>query len=363
MRRTPQKRAVTGAKPRDEIRPLNGMPRSAALICLGLLALSSGCFNVDYGTCRITCSASALCPEGLRCLLGPDGENGLCAPPNTDALTCFPAQPDAGTDADAMDASDASDAMDGGDADGMSLPPSVLCHGSSCLTLPEAVRANLVLLLWPSNLPPLGSPVSVWSDQSGKDNDAHALYPSALPHVIANGVQLDPNPVGSGFVILNSPSLDFGSGDFTVIVVAGLSSSTARVSFFRKSDRARENSRQISIDWVLSSALTGRPQGIVNDTPIVTSSDIAQPSVGAYTLRRTSEHLEIRLNEAVLGSADLPAPGLTTTNAEDVFLGVDSFGGSPADSIAAVVAIRGPVASGDLTDLLAFLRTLFATSQ
>ena len=116
--------------------------------------------------------------------------------------------------------------MVGDGPDAGPVPPEVLCHNGNCLPLPAEVRANMVLLLWPSNLPAVGSPVDVWPDQSGQGNDAHALYPTALPHVIPNGVQLDASQRGSGFVVFNSPSLDFGSGDFAVIVVAGLSSST-----------------------------------------------------------------------------------------------------------------------------------------
>ena len=210
---------------------------------------------------------------------------------------------------------DGADAMDGGDgADGAdtgtSGPPEVLCHNGNCLTLPAAVRANLVLLLWPSNLPAVGSPVSIWHDQSGQGNHAHALYPSALPHVIANGVQLDASQRGSGFVVVNSPSLDFGSGDFAIIVVAGLASSTnTGVVLPKVRRRSRENSRQISLEWVRSASNAGQPQAAVNDTLVVATRDVRQPSVGAYTLRRATDHLELHVNEAVLGSADLPTAG------------------------------------------------------
>src|SRR5262245_25285668 len=258
MRRPPQENPAFRAKWRREIRPFIGMPlgRPAFAPLAGLAALwtISGCFNVNYANCRITCNSDKDCPGDLICV-----EGNLCAPRET--KSCLAPKEDAGTGtdggndgADAMDGgSDGTDAMGGGDGG----PPTVLCHNGNCLTLPEAVRANLVLLLWPSNLPAVGSTVSVWPDQSGQGNDAHALYPNHLPHVIANGVQLDSSQRGSGFVVGNSPSLDFASSDFAVIVVAGLSSGTARVSFFRKSDGARP-SRQISIDWVLSASNAGQ---------------------------------------------------------------------------------------------------------
>jgi hypothetical protein len=260
------------------------------------------------------------------------------------------------------------DRMEAGGTDaeaGASLPPSMLCHNGTCLTLPADVRANLVLLLWPSNLPAVGSTVNTWNDQSGQGNDAHALATMALPLVIPDGVHLDPTTPGSGFVVVNSPSLDFGSGDFAVIVVAGLSSSATPLSFFRKSDGARTDSQQISIDWVVSSAssaLTGRPQGVVDDTTFLATMDVSQPSVQAYTLYRSTDSLELRLNEVVLGTAELPMPGLSTTNPEELYLGVSGMFGSPVDSIEAVVAIRGSIESTELTQLEVFLRTVFTQS-
>jgi hypothetical protein len=373
MRRLRQKNVTLGAKGRREIRPHYGMPLGmpasgtpalGALAGLGVIWTIAGCFNVNYGNCRITCEVSDDCPRGLMCVMEDGTGRGLCAPPGTTTCPSFP-NTDAGADSDAMDGGgeDGADAMDGGDGPdaGGPAPPEVLCHNGSCLPLPAAVRANLVLLLWPSNLPPVGDPVSIWQDQSGKGNHAGALYPAAPPHVIPNGVQLDSSQRGSGFVVLDSPSLDFGSGDFAIIVVAGLASSTTPVSFFRKSDGARENSRQISIAWLRSSSVTGQPQGAVNDTLVdTTTTDIPQPSVGAYALRRTTDHLELRLNEAVLGSNTLPTTGLSTTNADDVYLGVANILGETADSIGAVIAIRGATGSADLNQLLAFLRTVFA---
>src|SRR5450631_444640 len=344
-----------GAKRCGRIRPPYVMPCSAALAGLTALLAVTGCFQLNVESCRLICTTSRDCPGDLQCL-GATGQ-GLCASPGV--TMCGDASVGV-TDAGA-------DRTDAGRTDaeaGMSGAPSMLCHSGSCLILPETVRSNLVLLLWPSNLPAVGSPVSVWADQSGQGNDAHALYPSALPQVIPDGVQLDTTQLGTGFVVVNSPSLDFGSGDFAVIVVAGLSSNATPLSLFRKSGGAR-TSQQISIDWVLSStssSLTGKPQGVVDDTTVLATTDVSQPSVEAYTLYRSTDSLELRLNEVVLGTADLPMPGLSTTNAEDLYLGVSGFVGSPVDSIQAVVAIRGSIGSTELTKLEVFLRTVFMKS-
>jgi hypothetical protein len=346
------------------------MSGPVALTGLTALLALAGCFQLDVDkaeSCRLLCSPSGECPGDFKCLGDPTKGQGLCASPETEM--CQPITGggmDAGADHLGAGGTDASvDQTDAGGNDaeaGTSGPPSMLCHNGNCLTLPPDVRANLVLLLWPSNLPPVGATVTTWADQSGQGNDAHAVYPNFPPHVISDGVQLDSTQLGTGFVVANGSSLDFGSGDFAVIVVAGLSSSTTPLSFFKKSDGARTNSLQISIDWVLSSALVGQPQGVVDDTLVPASADVSQPSVEAYTLYRSTDHLELRLNETLLGSADLPMPGLSTTNPEDLYLGVNGMFGSPADSIEAVVAIRGSIESTELTQLEVFLRTVFMQS-
>jgi hypothetical protein len=330
------------------------MFRAAAPTALTALLALTSCFQINpIADCTLLCTLAVGCPGSMTCMPQSGLSEGLCTSmPNQ---MCPSLQNhDAGTEAKDAGGTDAEA--------GTSGPPSMLCHNGTCLPLPEDVRSNLVLLLWPSNLPAVGSPVSVWADQSGQANDAHALYPSALPQVIPNGVRLDSTQLGSGFVVANSPSLDFGSGDFAVIVVAGLSSSNTPLSFFKKSDGARTNSRQISIDWVLSSALTGHPQGVVGDTTVPASTDVSQPSVEAYALYRSTDHLELHLNETLLGAADLPTPGLSTTNPEDLYLGVSGILASPVDSIEAVVAIRGSIGSTELDLLEGFMRDVFVTS-
>jgi hypothetical protein len=306
------------------------MSRSAALPGLAALLALTGCFQVTL-ECRITCKSNSDCPSDLVCIT----QQGLCASPAVSM--CETSGPDAGPG---------------------SPPPSLCINGNpNCLPLPDAVRANLVLLLWPSNLPAVGEPVKTWVDQSGHHNDAQALYPSALPHVIANGVQLDANQVGSGFGVNNSSSLDLGSGDFTVIVVAGLASSTQNATLFVKSDRARVDSRMVALGWLLSSPTTGGPLAYVDDTKLISPIDTPQPSVDVYAIRRATDHVELRLRGTVLASADL-APGTSTTNSENVLLGTSSLDTAAVDSIEAVIVIKGSISAGDLDDLETFLRNL-----
>jgi hypothetical protein len=328
------------------------MSGSAALAALTALLALSGCFQLSPKSCEVLCTATTNdCPGDLHCVIQDNMNYGICTAPGG---YCPPLFADAG-----MPLPDAGSP----DADaGAPLPPGMLCHNGACFTLPDAVRANLVLLLWPSNLPPVGSTVSVWKDQSGQGNDAHALIPAALPTVIADGIHLDATQPGTGFVVVDSPTLDFASGDFALVVVAGLSSSTTPLSLARKSDGARTNSRRISIDWILSagdSAITGRPEGAIDDTLLPANSDIPHPAVADYTLYRSTDHVELHMNSTVLASADLPTPGLSTTNTDDLYVGVSGLAGAPADSIEAVIAVRGPIESAVLTQLELFLNDAF----
>lgn len=340
------------------------MARFAALAAVALIWATAGCFEVKYLQCRITCTAEEGCPQNLNCIIEPGEFIGLCAPPGT--LTCSSPQADAGMDADAMDSSDAMDASDVPDAIDESdvdtgppppIPPKVLCRGDDCLELSEALRANLVLLLWPSNLPPAGSRVPFWYDQSGRDNHARALYASYQPVVTANGVKLDTTRPGSGFFVENSSSLDFGAGDFAVIVVAGLAFNNQEVGLFSKSDGARPPAqRQVTLDFTLSpgSVTKGRPQALVNDKAIDALFDTPQPSIAVYGIQRVVDHVELRLNGMALNSIELDS-GVSTTNNAGVYLGTGGLEGYVADSIAAVVAVRGPISSTDLNALESFL--------
>jgi len=305
------------------------MSRSAALPGLAALLALTGCFQINAESCRLICTPEVGCPNDMTC-----GSQGLCVTPGVEMCAPLP----------------------NGDAG----PPATLTHNGMSFTLPAAVAANMVLLLWPDYLDaPVGSPVTVWRDESGHRNDAQATYPTtAPPHVIADGVQLDPSQVGSGFEVVNSPSLDLGSGDFAVMVVAGLLAKVNPITLFSKSDSVVTNSRKTVIRYYPSSPSTGTPQGFVDDTQIFSGTDTTQPSVGVYGLRRVADHVDLRLNAGVLMGADLPA-GASTTNSEDLYLGTADLETYTADSLEAVIILKGPVTDNDLNDLESYLTAVF----
>jgi len=87
--------------------------------------------------------------------------------------------------------------------------------------------------------------------------------------------------------------------------------------------------------------------------------DTPQPSVAVYSVQRVGDYAELRLNGKMLVGTDLP-PGTSTTNSEGTYLGVGSLEGAPADTLRAVMVLRGTAPAADLTALESFLRTQFA---
>ncbi len=343
--------------------PASGTPALGALAGLGVIWAISGCFNPIYANCRITCDTENECPAGLTCATRnepPLRPNGRRPVPIATTPAPIPARwMRAATTAptrwtEVMAATEAT-----------RKPP--VPRRSSATTESASPSPRRSARTWSSCSGRRTSRQSVHRSTSGATSRATAttrtrsfrpLFPTSSP-TASSWTRIS---WAAALSIVNSPSLDFGSGDFAIIVVAGLASSTTPVTFFQKSDGARLNGRRITIDWVLSSAIAGRPHGALNDTPLLTDSDLPQPSVGAYALRRATDRVELRLNEAVLGSADLPTPGLSTTNSNDVYLGVSGFNGRPADSLAAVIAIRSAIAPTDLKELQSFLRINFGSS-
>src|SRR5947199_8300618 len=89
MRPPPRKYSRENAKGPAEIRPSSGMSPWAALASLGAICALSGCFEVNYGDCRVTCTVAQGCPANLVCVM--ERGSGLCAPHGT--MTCYPGQP------------------------------------------------------------------------------------------------------------------------------------------------------------------------------------------------------------------------------------------------------------------------------
>ena len=131
---------------------------------------------------------------------------------------------------------------------------------------------------------------------------------------------------------------------------------TTRVSFFRKSDGARENSRQISLDWVL---LVSRPR-VDHRAPSTTRSiatDMDTRSTVRGGLHPSAGDRPYRASTSTEPSSAVltfqPRAFRRATRQMSTWVSADLLG-SPADSIEAVIAIRGSIDASDLNQLESF---------
>jgi hypothetical protein len=305
-----------------------GMHAGAASIGILALFLSGACFSPVFDAgCTIKCDpANRRCPGDLQCIQN-DRDEPVCAAPG--ATACRP-----------------SDAP----------PPNVLCREGSCITLPVAIRDGLVLLLWPTALPLPDMPVPVWPDLSGHRNDARATLITDPPVAIAAGGVRFSAKLGAGLEVLDAPSLSFQADDLAVIVVAGIDKATP-VTLLRKSDQDASMPRQVSLDWAFVSDLHAqRAQAAFNATVVTSSLDMVPPVRAVYVVWRRSEHLELRIDGSVFGTADLPAASDSVTASENLFIGIPSEFGLPIDTVNAVLVVRGLIDIQDLVALEDFLR-------
>lgn len=326
------------------------VPRLLLLPLVALCALG-GCLTPDYH-CRILCEpGTRACPTGFHCENA--GALQLCARDDI-PRTCEGAPPDAGGDA-AVDASPP-------DAPAPPAPPSELCLGGSCLTLGPQMQQALVLWLDPSNLPPAGTAVGRWPDRSGRRNDALALSPESLPMSSGKGLQLHAGPAGS-LRILQDASLDFGAGDFTVLLVATVAT-TSISCLYANLDGNRADPRGVELRWGFSPRLMSATfMASINRTELDSNrAGLGDQRPHLFVLRRAGGLAELRLDAMAIGVTPLEAPDVSTTTSRPIYLGGCSDSGWPIVALHAVTAFKGEVSLLDLMKLESFLVQSFTAA-
>jgi hypothetical protein len=197
--------------------------------------------------------------------------------------------------------------------------------------------------------------VDVWHDQSGQGNDAIPGNEKALPVAESNGVTLSQTALGAGFSVPANPSLDFGAGDFLVLVMAGVVSGGS-TSLYMKTDTSRMDARQVWLRWYISPQADGSEiEGLVNDTE-VTPGPAIQPGLPAlFGLWRFNNQEQLRLNGTAIASANISSPATSTDNNADLFLGMVGSLGNATKSLHAVVAVRGTLTAAEVASVESFL--------
>ncbi len=335
-----------------------GMPARSLSLALVALCATASCFTPEYH-CRITCPENGpACPTHFTC----DRKTNLCASDEMGA-TCEtsvqlpPPGPDGGIDVPSPDVStadaigDVPAPIDAGD------PPAQLCHGTNCFDLSPETRKVLVLWLDPSNLPTMiGTTVGRWPDRSGRRNDALALSPESLPRSSGNGLSLHQGPAGA-MRLLQDPSLDFGTTDFTLMMVASVSKSPS--CFYANFDgKNRADPRGVEMRWGYSTPLSETTlEATINRTRLDSNRrGLGDQRPHLFVLRRSGAMAELRLDGGVIAYTPLESPDVNTTTVTPIYLGGCSDSGWPLPVIHAAVAGRrgictdGSVQAGTVPD-------------
>jgi len=343
--------ALKRANPWCSFRPSIGMRALKALAGLAALTALPACFNPAL-SCRLLCGDHGSCPAGLTCQVVSN--TPVCV---AHGDTC-PASEDAGSNDDTATDSLSADAV----AEAHPAPTDICTDQTHCIHLSPAVQSGLVLWLDPSNLPTLKDAVTVWPDRSGQGNDARASAMNVPPTSIMNGVAFAKDSFGAGFTVAAHPSLDFGTGDFLVLVLAAATDGTAGGFYIKTDNNVRTTSHQIVLRWTFDAALNAyQPQALVNDTALAPNAPVAaMAGMTLFGLRRVKNQIEIRVNGSPSGTAALIAPDTSTDDPNDLLLGQLGDVGPSIDSMRAVIAIRGPIDDSDLSGLEDFLAQLQA---
>jgi hypothetical protein len=328
-------------------------------LLLALCALG-GCFTPDYH-CRIICGPDPgnACPAGFTCV--GSGAQRLCAKDSVANFCSGPAPADAGAEAPSPPVPDAALDTTPTDLPSLGENPAELCYAGSCLALSPEMRQSLVLWLDPSTLPEKDMPVSLWRDRSREANDALPLPTQTPPRSRGDGLELSALN-GGPLVIANDASLDFGSDNFTILVVARLAAAPPSC-LLAKATFDRGVAQGVVLGWTYSTEL-----GRTIYRPALNATALPAPTVGLgdlrprlFVLQRTDTAAEARINGDTVATATIPQ-ALSVSTPESVFLGGCGVTGVPIAVLHAAVVFRGSLPFSDLRRLEAFLMGGFPAS-
>jgi hypothetical protein len=244
------------------------------------------------------------------------------------------------------------------DAPGPGQNPSELCYAGSCLTLSPEMQQTLVLWLDPSSLPAKDMPVPRWPDRSREGNDAVPLPTQTPPVSRGDGVEFSAQSGGPLFIV-NDPSMNLDTSDFTILVVARLTPAPPSC-LFAKSSFDRSNPRGVVLGWTYSIELAQTTyraslNNISLNSRLLNLGDLTPHLFG---LRREGEFAESRIDGARAEIATIARDQSVSTN-DSAFLGSCGATGAPIAVLHAAIVFRGTIPATDLTRLEAFLTGSF----
>jgi hypothetical protein len=230
--------------------------------------------------------------------------------------------------------------------------------------------------------------VSRWADQSGNGNDATETRDGLQPTLVTPGINGLPTihfastaaaSTGTGFqgndlLIADSPTLEWGTGDFLVEVVARYTNDPSSathdafgalyVAIFGPPDMAQSgfglyaNVFQEPGDLATSSAI----EGYVWGQPVAVSAGTGynDGTAHVFAVRRASATLSVRIDGKEVGSQTIAPTDLGGTGAH--LGGVQNATAQRLEGdISEVVAVSGSIGPLDLAGIEAYLKHRYST--
>jgi len=193
-------------------------------------------------------------------------------------------------------------------------------------------------------------------------NDAFALSAGALPKVMpSGGLMLDYGVDGAGLVVPEYPTLDFGAGDFTILMVVGFNHGGIGKTFFLKQNNPPGDfPKQLVMEWLIATPPDFSFVGFVNETEFVSGKPTGAGVERVYGLRRIGDDVQLRVNGNIVNTGTLLTRGASTDSNGNIYLG--SRGGldfETVDTIRAAIMIGGSLTDQEVGALEAWLLAAF----
>jgi hypothetical protein len=160
--------------------------------------------------------------------------------------------------------------------------------------------------------------------------------------------------------VLQEPSLDFGTTDFTLMMVASVSTSPS--CFYANLDGNRTDPRGVEMRWGYSTPLSETTfEATINRTRLDSNRrGLGDQRPHLFVLRRAGAMAELRLDGGTIAYTPLESPDVNTTTGTPIYLGGCSDSGWPIPVIHAAVALKGEFSLTDLSRLELFLIQSYA---
>jgi hypothetical protein len=357
--------------------------RLAVFVWLFTAISADSCFRPNY-VCSY-CPSSGICPDGLDCVAGycvPIYSKQTCVDASVEAaievaetsqIETAEVFPDAPTEDVPVGPGDSGD--DRNEEDISDGPASTLvcsercCIGTPCLDFPARLQNGLMLWADRTTLGPVGGTTSTWLDRSPGGRHLTAMPPEFLPRVSRDltGPVLDVRDSHTQLSTSDEPAFQFGTNDFTILVLARCDSDAEQALLVAKASINRPVRTGIrlfcnhsglspeSSDSVYG-ALSVVDEPHLADDRLIVSPDNTRGDLHLFGVRRfKGSQMELRIDghsHAVLpisASFDFNDGGpiyITSAPLSETY-----FRGH----LAALVVVKGPLEESEVTSLENFL--------